>query len=104
MSLPRSVSLAALVIVGSAWAAILVELALWLMIDGPRSLTVPLRLRLLGGLSAVCAGLVIFMLIVADRLFPGVGRRGSMWKVEMATMLTFLGCGAACLLSLAWGI
>jgi hypothetical protein len=58
-------------------------------VDGAARL--PARACVPIGLSSMAAGLFLFMTIVADRLFPSAGRRLSIWLVEMATFLVFLG-------------
>lgn len=102
MSLPRRISLVVLMLCATAWAAVWVMLGLWLILDGPRQAPLPAAASLSAGLCAVSAGLIVFMCFVADRLFPAVGRRLSMWRIEMGTVLAFLiGGGLAILLS--WG-
>ena len=90
MSLPRSVSLAVLVLIATAWATLMIEFGLWLAVQGPQVLAVPRIVRLPAGIAAISGGLVVFMIMVADRVFPIVGRRFSMWWVEMTTFLVFV--------------
>jgi hypothetical protein len=103
MSLVRTMSLGLRVLVGTTWAACLVVLGL-LLADGgfPRLLNVPRAVWALVGLASVGAGLFIFMTIVADRLVPSVGRRLSMWRLEMAMMMLALLCGGAAVLVLVY--
>jgi hypothetical protein len=41
----------------------------------------------MGGVAAIAGGVFIFMSAVADRVVPGVGRRLSMWHLEMSVAL-----------------
>ena len=85
MNLARTMSLGARVVFGTAWAMCLVVLGLSLMLDGP-----PLALAArrgpwaLLGLASAAAGMLVFMAMVADRLIPHLGRRMTMFWVEMA--------------------
>lgn len=103
MSLPRKISLAVLALSATAWAALLVMLGLWLVLDCPRT-TVRAEARcILSGLASIAAGTVLFMIVVADRLFPSVVRRMSMWRVERGTILLFLLSGGLAGLLLLFG-
>lgn len=90
MLIPRTLSLAARLAASSAWASTLVLPGLWLLIDGPQTISIPLSIRVPAGLSAVAAGLLIFMVGVADRLFPAVHRGELTWRIELATLAVFL--------------
>lgn len=104
MFIPRSVSLPALIIVATAWASTLVVPGLALLIDGLPAFSIPVSVRISAGLSAIAAGLFVFMVWVADRVFPAVGRRMSMWPIEMGTFAVFLfGLAAALVLTLTRG-
>lgn len=92
MILARTMSLGARVVFGTAWAMCLVVLGLALMVDGPPvALATGRAPWALLGLASAAAGLFVFMTMVADRLVPHVGRRMTMWRVEMA-MVVLLAC------------
>ncbi|MBL9032356.1 MAG: hypothetical protein JNM80_11715 [Phycisphaerae bacterium] len=103
MSVHRGLSMAILGVLATVWAGALVIAGLWLVFDGPRTLPVsPLTLRSAGAASIAGGGLV-FMVLVADRLFPSVGRRMSMWLVEMAGFAAFALGVAGCVLGALGG-
>jgi len=95
LTLSRNLSLAARVIVATAWAACLVILGLMVVASGPPPLPLPLPRSswILGGLATISAGVFLFMTVVADRLVPSVGRRQTMWRAEMFVFGTFLVSG-----------
>ena len=74
----------------TVWAGILIVLGLWVLLEAGGHLNMPWRVRVLGGLAAMAAGLFLFMVRVADQIYPAVGQRLSVWLVEMATFLVFL--------------
>jgi hypothetical protein len=79
-----------LVAAWTVWAAILVVLGLWVLLDAGTQVRVPWRVSVLGGIAAIAAGMFLFMARVADQVFPAVGQRLSIWLLEMATFLVFL--------------
>jgi hypothetical protein len=92
-------SLTLLVLIATAWGACMVVPGLWLLVNGPArwpGLAGPCRA---GGAAGVAAGSFVFLVLVADRLFPAVGRRPGVWAVEMAVFLVFL---ASSLAGFAW--
>jgi hypothetical protein len=95
----RRFSLAALVLLATAWAACMVIAGLWLMGQGARHLPMPRGMAVLCGLTSLAGGLFIFMVAVADRVVPGVGRRLSMWPLEMLTALVMAGSFLCVLIS-----
>lgn len=94
MSLPRAVSLSLVTCVAVVWASALFLAGLWLLFSVPGRLPALSAPCQVGGWAAIAAGQFVFMVLVADRLFPLVGRRPMTWVVEMACFLIFLG-GAA---------
>ena len=91
MTLSRNLSLAARVIVATAWAACLVILGLMVLASAPPlPLPLPRSCWILGGVAAVSAGMFLFMTVVADRLVPSVGKRQAMWGAEMVVFGAFL--------------
>ena|SRR5262249_48672928 len=104
MTLVRSMSLALRVLVGTSWAACLVVLGLVLLFDGlPFPLVVPRLVCALVGVTFIGMGLFLFMAYVADRLVPSVGRRQSMWPLEMFVASVFVLSFGAALLVLLYG-
>ena len=103
MPVPRSISLATLIIAVTAWASSLVLLGLWLTIDGMQNVAVPLNIRIPAGLSAIAAGMLVFMVGVADSLFPGVRRGNLTWRVELGTIVLLIGTLLALSLALSRG-
>jgi len=104
VNLARSMSLGARVVFGTAWAMCLVVLGLSLMLDGPPVSFAPRRAPwALLGLASAAAGMLVFMAMVADRLVPHLGRRMTMFWVEML-MAALLAYGvAAALVSFSGG-
>lgn len=86
----RTFSLAMRVAVATAWAACLVMLGLWFLLDAPRLIAATMPVCRLAGLSAIAAGLFVFMYVVADGLFPSVGQRSSMYTLEMSVFAVFV--------------
>ncbi len=97
MNAVRAMSLCARVLVGTSWAMCMVVLGLALLLDGlPGSRTGGhAALAELLGLAAISAGIFVFMAMVADRLVPHVGRRMTMFPIEMALFLTLVCSSAA---------
>ena len=63
----------------------------------PRALPGHPQVIRLSGLASTAAGAFVFMMGVADRLFPAAGQRLSIFLVEMATFMVFVGgCAGAC--------
>lgn len=101
----RTLSLAARVIVATAWAACLVVLGLLVIAGGPPPLPLPLPRTswFLAGLATISAGVFLFMTVVADRLVPSVGRRQAMWRTEMVVFGTFLLSGVLSFILAVYG-
>jgi hypothetical protein len=83
----------------------LTVLGLSLMLDGP-----PVSWMgggraswTLFGLASIAAGLLVFMAMVADRLIPQVGRRMTMFPLEMTMFALLVGGAAAGFLILSGG-
>jgi hypothetical protein len=88
-----------LVLLATSWAMCLVVLGLWLIGEGSRWFALPAGLCRSAGAAAVTGGLFVFMVFVADRVVPGVGRRQRMWPVEMAVLLLMVTSLAGVLVS-----
>lgn len=87
----RRLSLTLLVLAGTAWGGLLTTAGLWLLlIAGDQSALGPWP-RLIGGLTAAGAGLLVFMCLVADRLFPRASRRVVVWSELLASLVVFFG-------------
>ena len=88
--MPRGLSLSLVIASATAWAVGWMVLGLWLVVASPAvlhsgmgSVSIPLSLRFSGGFTAVCAGQLVFLLLVADRVFPRASRR-VVWPIELA--------------------
>jgi hypothetical protein len=104
VSLPRSLTLTALLLAATVWAATLVLLGLWMVFDGPPAPRISLSVRLPLGAAGIAMGLFVFMVRVADRVFPQIGRRLCMWPLEMSIFLVFiLGVVTAWLMAFSGG-
>ena len=94
MSLVRTMSMGARVVLGTSWAVCMFVPGLALVINGPQlawsTRHAPWSLL---GLAAMAGGLFVFMTTVADRLVPHVGRRPSTWRFEMMLFLILVVCG-----------
>ena len=100
----RAMSLGARVLCGTAWAMCLTVLGLSLVLEGPPiSWMGANRARWALGVASMAAGLFVFMAMVADRLVPQVGRRMTMWPVEMCMILLVVGGIAAAVVILSGG-
>lgn len=100
----RRVSLSMVIALATAWAAGWMVLGLWLIVASPAmlhsgmgSVSIPAALRWSGGFTAICAGQLVFLLLVADRVFPRASRR-VVWPVEL-TVSAGLFVGLAVLLA-----
>jgi hypothetical protein len=59
----------------------------WLLFESPRLLFLSGRESALLGAVSIAVGNFVFMVMVADRLFPSVTRRQVAWTIEMMTLL-----------------
>lgn len=91
MSLRRLVSLSVVSTVAAVWAAVMVLLGLGVLIDGRGALPVPESLFSFLGLGAISGGQFVFMVLVADRLFPHANRR--MTALAEVVAFTFFSVG-----------
>lgn len=98
----RSVNLMMLLSVGWAWGVLLVVGGAWL---ATRSAEFPPASRpavVVGGVTSVLAGQFVFLVMVADRLFPGV-RRDVKMITELA-LAALLVAGAAATVTILLGV
>jgi hypothetical protein len=86
-----------------AWGACLVILGLWSIDEGWRWLPLRPATGAWIGSLLMAAGLFVFMVLVADRLLPRLGRRYSMWRLEMLVCLAMLASCAAVVVSYRGG-
>jgi len=100
----RRLGLAVLTGAGAAWAGAVALAGLWLVLSATTrwpALSGPL---VLAGVSFLAMGQFIFGYFVADRLFPGFGRRVGWW-IEAAAVVVFvpsLGVAVGGLITGAW--
>jgi hypothetical protein len=91
----RRISLGLLTTLASLWAASLVVLGMLLVARGVNGWVLtstgigqgPWRAL---GVAFVAGGQFVFMILVADRVFPRAGRRPSVWLTEIAVALAGL--------------
>lgn len=82
-----------MVTVATLWASALVFIGLTLALGAGETMPLafqpmPLAVRVVLGLTAVAAGLLVFMCLVADRLFPRASRRVVWWgEIAMCVVL-----------------
>lgn len=86
MSLSRSTTMLILGLIASAWAACMVVIGLWLAIETPSFMFFTARSVVLIGISCIAAGNLVFMYMVADRIFPSLRESQFGWSVEMFTL------------------
>lgn len=86
MSISRSVTLGLLTTVATAWAICLVVPGLWLAIERPTVLLFGQGWALAVGVLCIAIGNFVFMVLVADRLFPSVARRAWASTIEIAVI------------------
>ena len=86
---------------GAAWAAGLVLAGLWVLLPAPAGQGV-VRLPAAAGVALICGGEFVFMVLVADRVFPRAQRRAGWW-LEMILLLGFLVAGGAAVVALLRG-
>lgn len=87
----RRASLVVRFVAATAWAAVLVLSGLWVMFS------VPMQVPILKpswcvpfGLAVAAGGQFVFMILVADRMFPSADRR-LVGLIEAACFLAFVG-------------
>lgn len=91
MNVSRRASLTLRFIAATAWAAVMVLSGLWVIFSVPTQ--VPILKPswcVASGLAVAAGGQFVFMILVADRLFPSADRR-LVGLVEAACFLAFVG-------------
>ncbi len=87
----RRVSLSVLALVATPWAGLLTMAGLWLLLIASDHAGLGPWPRMVGGVTAVGAGMLVFMCLVADRIFPRASR-AVVASVEMVvSAVVFLG-------------
>lgn len=89
MMISRRVSLTVLTLAGGAWAGAVALAGLWLLLSATARWPALWGPLVLAGVSFLAMGQFIFSYFVADRLFPGFGRRIGWW-VEAGAILVFV--------------
>lgn len=103
MGLTQRISLGVRLIASAAWAWLMVVSGWWAVLSGPREWPILKGVSLLGGITMAAGGQLVFMVLVADRLFPYASRR-LMLGLELASFLAFLGGLGAVLWVLQAGV
>ncbi|MEM9066738.1 MAG: hypothetical protein AAGB51_14760 [Planctomycetota bacterium] len=101
MQLTRRLTLTLLLAVALPWAVLMTVGGLWLLMPGAAPAVLGDMPRAVLGVTAVAAGQLVFMCLVADRIFPGAERR-TVWWIECFTCVVLFG-GFAWLILLAFG-
>jgi len=96
-------SLAVVSILACVWAGVMSILGLIVLADGPGALPVPDVLFSFLGLGAVSGGQFVFMVLVADRLFPAAYHRMAVLAEGVAFSLFVIGIGASGYVLIAGG-
>lgn len=102
MGLTRRISLAVRLVAAAAWAWLMVVCGWWAVLSGPREWPILRGVNLPAGLAMAAGGQLVFMVLVADRLFPSASRR-LLLGLELACFLAFLGCLGAVIWNLQAG-
>ena len=91
MNMSRRASLTVRYVAATAWAAVMVLSGLWVMFSVPSQVPI-LRPAwcTASGLAVAAGGQFVFMILVADRVFPRADRR-LVGIVEAACFLAFVG-------------
>jgi hypothetical protein len=96
----RRLRLWLLAMVAVPWAMMLVMGGLWLLIVAPNLWPLATPAAVVGGLTAIAAGHLVFAVCLADRLFPRAGRLLGAGVELASACAVFLGCAFL----LAWTV
>jgi hypothetical protein len=102
MHASKGIAFGLVVTVSAAWAACLVILGLWMAFDLARQFSSGAWAVRTAGIGLIAAGEFVFLVRVADKLFPRLGRRLGVWALELSLLLTFLACLALVGAILVW--
>jgi hypothetical protein len=90
----QRIGLGVRVVAAASWAWLMVMCGWWAILSGPHEWPIFRGVSLLSGLTMAAGGQLVFMVLVADRVFPGASRR-MMLALELVSFLAFLsGLGA----------
>lgn len=87
MEVPRSISLGFRIAAACTWAGLMTVVGLWAIVRAPERWPTFGHLFPFGGVAFLLGGQFVFMVLVADRLFP----RASRLMVTTLESLCFLG-------------
>jgi hypothetical protein len=104
MSIPRALSLTVLALVATTWAVAMVVSGLWLLGGGGASLPMPPSVRRMWALLLIACGQYVFVVVVANRLFPAVGSRPVIWYTLELPTIAFVGVLTLAVLALYAGV
>lgn len=104
MRASRSATVGLVIGIAAAWAASLVISGLWLALDLSGAIPGGRWIVMIAGAGFIAAGEFVFLVAVADKLMPRVGRRVGVWAVEMALLAVVSACFALCVLTLVWSL
>jgi hypothetical protein len=91
VSLVRAATLTIVALAASGWAAVMAVAGLRVVLDYGPGVGPEMRGPvLLGGVAILAVAQFVFMVAVADRLFPAVGGRLIVWLAEMGMFLVAL--------------
>lgn len=90
--MPRGVSLAIVVAVALPWALGLSLVGLWLLTSGREVWPRAGVAAGFAGMTLVAAGQLVFLVFVADRLYPTAARRVAPWVEVPLSLLVMVGC------------
>lgn len=102
MGVTQRIGLSVRVLAAAAWAWLMVVCGWWAILSGPLEWPILRGMSLLSGLTMAAGGQLVFMVLVADRVFPGASRR-MMLGLELVSFLAFLAGLGAVLWALAAG-
>lgn len=86
----RGLTLTILASLATGWAAAMVMAGLWFLVVATgrwRELSGPLGVF---GITVIAGGQYVFMVLVANRVFPLAARRPFVWWLEIFTLVAFL--------------
>lgn len=87
----RRVSLSLLALAAVPWASLLTLAGLWLLLASSDHAALGPWPRVVAGVTAISAGLLVFMCLVADRVFPRASRLVVASAEMAASAIVFMG-------------
>lgn len=105
MTLTRPITLTLVCAGGSLWAAAMLLAGLWLLRIGSERWPMFEVPCLVGGVACLTMGQYVLVVLVANRLFPGVGRSPWVWwGVELPLLALLLGTVGALVVFFSAGV